>query len=71
MIFFCVGKAEFSTGITPVSLVSHDPSEIIPVCWFGAQEDFILLLSQLKIVMIVKERVFFQDFEEQYLIVPL
>ncbi len=27
--------------------VSHDPSEIILMCWFGAQETF-LLLSVLK-----------------------
>jgi len=25
------------------SLVSHDPSEIILICWFGAQETFITI----------------------------
>ncbi len=34
--YSCDGKAEFSAAITPVS-VSHDPSEIILICWFGAQ----------------------------------
>ncbi len=32
-------KTEFSAVIT---LVSHDPSEIILICWFGAQETFII-----------------------------
>ncbi len=25
------------------SLVSHDPSEIIVICWFGAQETFLII----------------------------
>jgi len=25
------------------SSVSHDPSEIILICWFGAQETFIII----------------------------
>ncbi len=58
MIFFCVGKAEFSTGITPVSLVSHDPSEIIPVCWFGAQKEFFFIVITTEIVMLVKKEFF-------------
>ncbi len=33
-------EAEFSAAITPVFLVSHDPSEIILICWFGVQETF-------------------------------
>ncbi len=33
-LFLCC-KAEFSVVITPAS-VSHDPSEIILVCWFAA-----------------------------------
>ncbi len=28
------GKTEFLAAITPVS---HNPSEIILICWFGAQ----------------------------------
>ncbi len=30
----CDGKADFSAAITSVS---HDPSEIILICWFDAQ----------------------------------
>ncbi len=25
--------------------VSHDPSEIILICWFGAQEMFLIIIS--------------------------
>jgi len=32
---FCNGKAEAS--------VSHEPSQIILICWFGAQETFLLI----------------------------
>ncbi len=38
------------------SSVSHDPSEIILICWFAAQESFliiILLFSMLKTVVVV------------------
>jgi len=35
------------------SSVSHDPSEIILKCWFGAQEFFLLLLSMLKTVVLL------------------
>ncbi len=34
-----------------MSLVSHDPSEIIQICWFGAQETFILS-STLTVVLL-------------------
>jgi len=27
------------------SLVSHDPSKINPICWFGAQETFIININ--------------------------
>ncbi len=27
------------------SLVSHDPSEIIVICWFAAQETFLIIIS--------------------------
>ncbi len=39
-------KAEFSASL------SHDPSEIILICWFAAQETF-LLLSMLKTVVLL------------------
>ncbi len=38
MQYFCDGKAEFS--------VSHDPSEIIPICWFGAQERLLIINAE-------------------------
>ncbi len=34
-------KAEFSASLLQSS-VSHDPSEIILICWFNAQETFII-----------------------------
>jgi len=36
----CDDKAEFSA-----SLLSHDHSEIILMCWFDAQEIFIIFIS--------------------------
>ncbi len=38
IIDFCGGKAEFSVAISQV-----DHSEIIPICWFSAQEKYLLL----------------------------
>ncbi len=35
-------KAEFSASLLQSS-VSHDPSEIILICWFGAWETFIII----------------------------
>ncbi len=40
-----------------MSLVSHDPSEIIQICWFGAQETFILS-SMLKTVVLLNVYLF-------------
>ncbi len=42
-------KAEFSASLLQSS-VSHDPSEIILIYWFAAQETFLLLLSIFKTV---------------------
>ncbi len=36
VIYSCDGKAEVSASLLQSS-VSHDPSEIIIICWFGAQ----------------------------------
>ncbi len=50
-IYSCNGKADFSASLLQSS-VSHDPSEIILICWFAAQETFfIFLLSMLKTVV--------------------
>ncbi len=35
-------KAEFSASLLQSS-VSHDPSEIILICWFAAQETFLII----------------------------
>ncbi len=37
-------KAEFSASFLQSS-VSHDPSEIILICWFAAQETFIIIIN--------------------------
>ncbi len=37
-------KAEFSASLLQ-SLVSHDPSEIILIYWFAAQEAFIIIIN--------------------------
>ncbi len=39
VIYSCDGKAVFSASWLQSS-VSHDPSEIILICWFAAQETF-------------------------------
>jgi len=31
-------------GIKP-NFVSHDPSEIILICWFAAQETFLIIIN--------------------------
>ncbi len=40
----CDGKAEFSASLLQSS-VSRDPSEIILICWFAAQETFIFIIN--------------------------
>ncbi len=42
-IYSCDGKAEFSALLFQSS-VSHDPSEIILIYWFGAQETCIIII---------------------------
>ncbi len=37
-------KAEFSASLLQSS-VSHDPSEIILICWFTAQETFLIIID--------------------------
>ncbi len=39
-IIYIDGKAEFLQ-----SSVSHDPSEIILICWFGAQDTFSIIIN--------------------------
>ncbi len=40
------------------SLVSHDPSGVILICWFAAQETFIITVSDETVVLLTR---FFQD----------
>ncbi len=44
MQFIPVIKAEFSASLLQSS-VSHDPSEIILICWLAAQETFLIIIS--------------------------
>ncbi len=37
-------KLKFQQPLLP-SLVSHDPSEIILICWFGAEETFLIIID--------------------------
>jgi len=39
-----VSKAEFSASLLQFS-VSHDPWEIIQICWFAAQETFLIIIN--------------------------
>jgi len=41
---FCDDKAEFSASLLQSS-VSHDSSEIILICWFAAQETFLIIIN--------------------------
>ncbi len=36
--------AKISFSLVKCSLVSHDPSEILLICWFGAQETIIVVI---------------------------
>jgi len=43
VIYSCNGKAEFSTSSLLQSSGSHDPPEIILICWFAAQETLLII----------------------------
>ncbi len=47
ILFISVIKAEFSASLLQSS-VSHDPSEIILICWFDAQETFIIIIINVE-----------------------
>ncbi len=44
MKFISVIKAVFSASLLQSS-VSHDPSEIILICWFAAQETLLIIIN--------------------------
>ncbi len=52
LIYSCVIKAEFLSSLLQSS-VSHDPSEIIIICWFAAQEKclIIIIVEQLRYIL--------------------
>ncbi len=58
-------KAEFSASFLQSS-VSHDPSEIILICWFAAQVTW-LLVSMLKTVVLLYMLVFVESSKVQHL----
>ncbi len=41
---FIDGQTEYSASLLQSS-VSHDPSEIILICWFAAQETFLIIFN--------------------------
>ncbi len=47
-----MAKLDFKQ-LLPLSLLSHDPSEIILICWFGAQK-YVLLLSMLDTLVLLQ-----------------
>ncbi len=60
VIYSCHCKAECSASLLQSS-VSHDPSEIIVICWFAAQESFINITVENSCA----EYLFIYLFEEQ------
>ncbi len=54
-IYSCDGKSEFSLL---QSSVSHDASEIILICWFGAQEAFIIIIINVDEQEVQKQHLF-------------
>jgi len=55
----CDGKAEFSAAITLNLKQSHNSSEIILICWFGAQDKILIIL-----VLVLKTVVLLNIFVE-------
>ncbi len=42
--FYCDGKDECTASLLQSS-VSHDPSEIILICWFAVQDTFLIIIN--------------------------
>jgi len=42
-MYSCDGKAEFSASLLQSS-VSHDPADIILICWFAARKTFHIII---------------------------
>ncbi len=58
VIYFCNGKSGLSASLLQSS-VSHDPSEIILICWLGAKSFYYHRLKQLCCLIFLW--IFFQD----------
>ncbi len=53
VIYSCDGKAEFSASLLR-SFVSHDPSEVILIYWFSAQETLLILKTVVVVNIFVE-----------------
>jgi len=38
-------KLKFIPVMAKLNYVSHDPSKIILICWFGAQQTFLIIIN--------------------------
>ncbi len=47
-----MAKLNFQQPLLHIS-VSHDPSEIILICWFGAQETFLIISVKNTFVLLI------------------
>ncbi len=56
-------KSEFSASLLQSS-VSHDPSEIILICWFGAQKNIIIKAENLCGLLLKPWYMFLRFFDE-------
>jgi len=51
---------EFSVSLLQAS-VSHDPSEIMKICWCDTQETFIIIIINVETSYLCKNYDFFDD----------
>ncbi len=58
LIYSFDGKA-LNSALLIKSSVSHDPLEIILICWFAARETF--LLVELMLIFLLKQWYFLKD----------
>ncbi len=60
-MLFVIAKLNFQQLLLQSSW-SHDPSEIIVICWFGAQETFVIIMNvekQLLLIFFVETMIYF------------
>ncbi len=63
VIYSCDGKAEFSQLSLHQSLMSHDPSEIVLICWFVGTINVFITVVLRKIFV---ETIFFSGIFDEY-----